>query len=299
METFVAIARSLSFTAAAHDVHLSQPAVSRQVQSLEQELGVSLLERRRRGGIELTAAGKRFLEYARDVLGRHRQLLQELREGPDGLAGEVRIAASTTTGEFLVPWFAATFTARYPEVHPEVVITNSKDVVVALRERRCDLAFAGARLPGADLVFDPIAEDEVVLAVPEDHPFAERGEIDLAELEGLPLFEREAGSGTRLTLQSALAERGLPPPAGRLVMVLGNSRAILSAVQNRHGFGFVSSLSLQDTEQQGVVGVRLAGIPMRRRLYLVTERQRSLSPPATAFVAWVRELSTGEPAATR
>ncbi len=291
----MAIARSFSFTVAAHDVHLSQPAVSRQVQSLEQELGVSLLERRRRGGIELTEAGERFLDYAQDVLGRHRQLLRELREGPGGLAGEVRIAASTTTGEFLVPWFAATFTARYPDVHPEVVITNSKDVVAQLRERRCDLAFAGARLPGRDLVFDPIAEDEIVLAVPEDHPFAARGEIDLAELEGLPLFERESGSGTRLTLQSALAERGLALPTGRLVMVLSNSRAILSAVQSRHGFGFVSSLALQDTESRGVVGVRLAGIPMRRWLYLVTERQRPLPPPAAAFIAWVRELTTGEP----
>lgn len=292
LETFVAVARCLSLTAAAHDVHLSQPGVSRQVQSLENEVGVPLLARKATG-IELTSAGERFLAYAQDVLGGHRQLMQELREGPSGLAGEVRIAASTTPGEFLVPWFAAGFTARYPHVHPEVVIADSVDVLAQLRGRRCDLAFTGVRLPGRDLVFDPVAEDEVVLAVPEYHPFASRGEIELAELQGQPLLEREPGSGTRLTLHGALAERGLTLPAGRLVMVLSNAHAIVSAVQSGHGVGFVSSLSLQDRNRGGVVPVRLAGIPMRRWLYLVTEKARPLSRPAAAFTAWVRELTAG------
>ncbi|MGH7425643.1 MAG: LysR substrate-binding domain-containing protein [Candidatus Methylomirabilales bacterium] len=294
LETFVAVARHLSLTTAARDVHLTQPGVSRQVQSLENELGVALFARRGREGIELTAAGERFLAYAKDVLGDHRQLMQDLREGPGGLAGELRIAASTTPGEFLVPWFVAGFAAQYPQVHPQVVIANSMGVVAELRGRRCDLAFTGARLPGKDLTFDPIAEDEVVLAVPQEHPFSTRGEIQLGELEGQPLLEREAGSGTRLTVQAALAERGLALP-GRVVMVLGNAQAIVLAVQSRHGVGFVSSLALQDRSPDRVVAIRLAGMALRRWLYMVTEKTRPLPRPASAFVAWVRELTNGRP----
>jgi DNA-binding transcriptional LysR family regulator len=291
LETFVAVARELSFTRAAESVHLTQPGVSRQIQRIEQELEVALVGRRR-GGIELTPAGERFRAWASEVLQSHRQLVKELRASTEGLTGELRIAASTTPGDFLVPWLAAGFAAGHPGVHPRVVIANSMEVLEELRHGRCEVAFTGMKVPGRDLTFHPVADDEVVLAVPDHHPFAARGEVALAELAGQPFLEREPDSGTFQTFLAAVSERGLALPAWRAVMVLSSGQAVVSGVQSGHGLGLVSSLALQDRSPERVVAVRLAGLPLRRRLYLVTDKGRTLPRPATAFVAWVLEVTT-------
>src|SRR6266542_3392775 len=112
MQTFVVLARCGSFTGAAAELNLSQPAVSRQVQKLEAELGHALLSRRR-GRIELSDAGERFRAYAEVVVG-HERLLEDLAGWPSRLAGDLRIVASTTPGEFLVPGLVAAFTADNP-----------------------------------------------------------------------------------------------------------------------------------------------------------------------------------------
>ena len=286
LESFVAVARFSSFTRAAEERHLTQPGVSRQVQKLERELGVVLVERRR-GAVELTEEGRHFRAYAEEALERHRRVLWELRQKAGALAGELHIAASSTPGEFLVPDLVARFTTEHPEVHTQVFTANSAEVVAELRERRWDLGFVGARLSGGDLQYDVIAEDEVVLAVPAGHPLAERNEVKLAELRGQPFLEREGGSGTLLSVRAALAERGQRLPQYRVVMVLNSTQAVLSAVQSGYGMGFVSSLALKGRWNYKLSRVRLAGLPLRRSLYLVRERRRLLSPVATAFANWV------------
>lgn len=293
LESFVALGRHGSFTRAAEELHLTQPAVSRHVQKLERELGRALLARRR-GAIALTPAGERFLEYAREAVDRHRRMLSDLGRRA-ALAGELRIAASTTPGEFLVPGLVASFTARHPDVRPQVFIADSAEVVEELRARRSDVGFVGIELPGRDLRYHVVAGDEVVLAVPAGHPFAERGEVPLEELAGQLFLEREGGSGTLLTFRTALAERGLAPPAYRVAMVLSNTQAIISAVQNGYGIGLVSSLALRVRETERVAAVRLAGLPLRRSLFLVLEKGRPLPPAAAGFAAWVR-AGAGSPA---
>ncbi len=293
LESFLAVAHHGSFTQAAQERHLTQPGVSRQVQRLEREVGVRLLERRlggrRRGVVELTAAGRRFREYAEEAPERRRRLLVELRQEGGALAGELRIAASSTPGEFLVPDLVARFTAEHRLVQPQVFTTDSLEVLAELRERRWDLGFVGVRPTGRDLQYDVVGEDEVVLVVPEGHSFAGRAEVELAELEGQPFLEREGGSGTLLSVRAALERRGLRLPRYRPVMVLNSTQAVLSAVQSGYGMGFVSSLVLTGRWNYKLSQVRLAGISLGRSLYLVRERRRLLPPVAVAFAGWVQE----------
>src|SRR5437764_2107277 len=164
LETFLVLVRCGSFTEAAAELHLSQPAVSRHVQKLEHELGATLLTRRR-GRIELSEAGERVRSYAADVVGGHDRLLADLGGHPSRLAGELRIVASTTPGEFVVPGLVSAFTASHPRVSPRIQIADSTEVVVQIRSRKADVGFSGVRLPGRDLVHRPIATDEIVLAV--------------------------------------------------------------------------------------------------------------------------------------
>jgi DNA-binding transcriptional LysR family regulator len=291
LQTFLLLARCGSFTRAAAELHLSQPAVSRHIQKLERELGVTLLTRRR-GRVELSPAGERVRSYAEEVVGGHVRLLADLAEQPSRLAGELRIVASTTPGEFLVPGLVSAFTTSHPRVSPRIQIADSTEVVAQLRSRNADVGFSGVKLPGRDLVHRPIATDEIVLAVPPLHPFASRTSVELSELAGQPFLTRESGSGTHLSFLALLAEHGLEVPPYRSVMVLSNTAAIVSAVGNGYGIGFVSCLALRGRGPEGPVAVRIAGLTLTRSLYLVVEKDRPLPPPAASFAGWVPSQQT-------
>ena len=195
LETFLAVARQRSFTAAASTLHLTQPAVSRQVQRLEQAMGIALFDRSGRT-VQLTPAGERFRIYAQTVLDQYQNMRRELGGDQVSVTGEVRIATSTTPNEFLVPELVATFVRKYPRVRPYVHVADSRSVAEEVRAGRWDVGFVGMRVVGLDLSYRSVADDEIVLAVPFAHPFAERGEVALVELVGQPFLERE-GVGDR------------------------------------------------------------------------------------------------------
>ncbi|HZS02054.1 MAG TPA: LysR family transcriptional regulator [Chloroflexota bacterium] len=283
LESFVRVAERGSLTLAARELGITQPGLSRQMQKLERLVGVPLFTRTR-NGVRLTSAGERYRAYADEVLTRHRQLLAELRASEATLAGELRIAASTTPGEFLVPRLVGDFTAQHPEVRAIVFSADSRGVVDEVLARRWDCGFVGARLDRKGLRYEPLIEDEVVLAVPAFHPFARQASVELADLAGQSFVEREDGSGTILSVRTALAERGLSLPPYRVSMTLSTTQAIVSAVAEGYGIGFVSSLALADRAAGRVAAVRLAELPLRRLLYLVREEQRVLPPVARRFI---------------
>ncbi len=282
LESFLAVADCGNFTAAALRLGITQPGLSRQMQRLEHTLGVPLFVRTH-AGVRLTPAGEFYRAFAADLVARHRQLLEELRGGAAGLEGTLRIAASSTPGEFLVPRLVAEFTERYPDVRSAVFTSDSEAVVNELLERRWDLGFVGARIERDGLAYAPVAEDEIILAVPAHHAFAGAGEITLDALAEQRFVDREGGSGTLLSVRRALAKQGLSLPPHRVYMTLSTTQAIVSAVRAGYGIGFVSSLALTDRSDGRVVGVRLSGIPLRRTLYLVHETRRVLSLVARRF----------------
>ena len=293
LETFLAVSRHKSFTSAAWELRLTQPGVSRQIQKIEKELEVILFDRRR-GNIRLTSFGEQFKNYAEDVLERHRQFLASLTVGGGLLAGDLSIIASTTTGAFIVPDLVGRFTSLHPDVVPEVFVTDTAQVVEEMADTRWDIGFVGARLPGRGLRYDVIGTDEILLAVSSSHPFAERNEVDLSDLEGQPFLEREGGSGTLRSVHAALAKYGAALPPHPVAMGVSSPQAILAGVERGYGMGWVSALAFGSGRNDRVVAVRVKGLPLRRFLYLVQNRQRALPAVATTFVDWVRNESTAK-----
>lgn len=286
LTAFVVVARTGSMTAAATALGLSQPGVSRQIQRLEAAVGVALLNREGRQ-LRLTPAGERFRAYAETSLAQYETVLRELRGEAALLEGDLRIVASSTPGEFLVPQWVAAFVALHPGVRPEIAIADTSIVEDAVRAQRYDLGFVGACLQGRGLEYTVVADDEVVLAVPADHLFASRRQVTLSELAGQPFLVREGGSGTAASVVRLLAERGLQLPEHRTVMVLGSTQAIVSGVEQGLGLGWVSGRALEARNPLRVRAVRLRELPLRRPLSLVRDPQRPLTPVATAFVDWV------------
>ena len=286
IEAFVTVVRTGSFSAAARVLHVSQPGVTRQVQRLEADLQVVLLERGSRR-CQLTAAGRTVLPWAEETLARYQALLDVLHDRPQQVEGTLKIAASTTPGEFLVPELLARFVEENPYVRPYVTIANSGAVEQEIRARTCDIGFVGARSASNGLRYRTVIEDEVVLVVPATHPFASRGEIDLSELEGESFIERADGSGTAATVTRALADLGLMLPRVQTVMNLGTSTAVVSAAERGIGMGWVSTMALINRRHDRVAAVRLRGISLRRVLSLVDDPRRTLPPVAAAFVSWV------------
>jgi DNA-binding transcriptional LysR family regulator len=286
LQTFVVLARCCSFTRAGQELGLSQPAVSRHVQRLEAELGVALIDRPR-AHVRLTDAGVRLRGYAEEVLEGRRRLVEALAKGPAPLTGDLRIAASSTPGEFLVPGLVAGFTATNPRVMAQVLVTDSLEVAEQIRRQRADVGFTGVELPGHDLHHQEVCGDEVVLAVPEGHPFAGRSAVGLDELAGQPFLCREPGSGTQMSFLEAVERAGLVVPPFRPVMTLGTTRAIVSAVRSGFGIGLASGLALEAAAPGGPVAVRIAGLSLRRSLFLVVERERQLPILPAAFCTWV------------
>lgn len=289
---FAAVARHRSVTAAARELGLSQPALTRQIQRLQGELGIALLAKDGRS-IRVTGAGQRFLIWSEGTLERYQGMRDELRGVSSSVGGPLKVAASTSPGEFLVPGLVSGFTAVFPLVRPEVVIGDSAGVTALLRAQEADVGFVGMRLPGTDLRYQTIGEDEIVLAVPADHPFAARAEVDLDDLAGEAFLEREVGSGTRSTFEAALRDRGLPIPRYRVAMVLSNTEAVVSAVQDGYGMGLVSSLAIRARAPGRLVTVRLRNLSLRRSLHMVQHTARELPAPAVSFIEWVREQRSG------
>ncbi len=292
LRSFVALVRAGSFSGAARERGLSQPGLSRQIQRLERELGTPLFDRHALVP-RLTTAGERFLVYAEATLAGYSGVLASLRD-PTMLEGDLRIIASTTPGAYLVPRLVARFHDRYPGVRPEIAIADSAAVLAAVSAGQWDLGFVGGVVNGESLRAQVVAEDEIVLAVPANHRLAQEGTVSLAQLASLPFLEREEGSGTVQSLQRALARQHLSLPGRRVVMVLSSCQAIVTAVRQGLGVGFVSTLALSESGGD-VVGVRLAEISTRRRLSLVYPAGRTLTAVPAAFVQAIEAgLARGE-----
>ena len=285
LRSFVAICQSGSFREAARERHVSQPGVSRHVQRLEEELGVALLVRSRKRAVP-TAAGSRLFAYAMDTIAAHDRIIESLARDDAAVEGELRIAASTAPGEYLLPGLLSQFTEIYPQVRPHVAVTDSASAIAQVADGHADLGFTGMRAGGPPLEWTEVAEDELVLAVPGRHPFAGRSSVDVSELKGLPFIEREPGSGTWTGLRRALDAAGIKEPGYTPVMVVNSTHATLAAVNNGFGFSIVSSLAVHEHEFEQVYPARLTGLDTTRSLYMV--RQSSLdSSVAQAFGDWV------------
>lgn len=289
LRTLVSIVEHGSLSAAAREKHISQPAVTKQVQRMEADLGLALLVRGPRRRVELTPAGKRVLAFATDTLASFEDLETELAMLRTIDRGTLTLAASTIPGEYVLPGLLAAFRAEIPEVDVQMVISDTADVATRLLADAVDVGVIGSTIKRPGLRLERLVGDEVVLAVPPDHPFARRERVDVEDLHGAALILREEGSGTRRSVEAALAAAGRSLPQEHVALVLGSTQAILQAVEQGLGIGFVSARASAQAQDDGHLAcVRLEGLDLLRDLYLAYLPQRAGDPLVARFLNFAR-----------
>jgi DNA-binding transcriptional LysR family regulator len=285
--TFQEVARLGSFSEVARKLGVSQPAVSFQIQKLEQELGVRLIDRSQRAVI-LTVAGKRLLDFAEAVELEREHLKYDLEQLRDEVAGELRISASTIPGEYLMPPLLAKFKQQHPAVRIQVDVSDSLTVIERISDNKVEIGFCGAAPEGRDLDFFRIAGDEIVLIVPPEHPFSKKGEVAPAELAGEPFIFREPTSGTQRSLQDLLAKEGVDIRKWTPHLVLGSTQAVMLAVAAGAGVAFISDLAIKSLAPGRVVQLRVSGLKLNRDFYCVYRKERIVSRLHREFIEFIK-----------
>lgn len=289
LKVFRAVADALSFRKAGEMLHLSQPAVSQQVRALEEELGVRLFDRgggdRHGNQISLTEAGRILLDFAKRsaviLLEAERALAVLNRE----VAGELKLGASTTVAQYLLPRILGAFMKQYPQVHISMISGNTEHIVEAVAEGTVALGIIEGPALRRDLKTETMAPDELVLIVSPIHEWAHRKTaISINELTTVPLLMRERGSGSRRVVERALKTAGLPQRQLRIVMELDSTEAIISGVEAGLGVGFVSRWAVAKALRLGTVKViKVAGLRIVREFRFIWPSGGDLAGTVESF----------------
>jgi DNA-binding transcriptional LysR family regulator len=280
LTVFRAVARHLNYTRAATDLHLTQPAVSRQVQLLENTLGVQLFERVGRR-VRLTDAGADVLSYAQRI-GQLQDELEAVLTGRDGLQrGSLRLIGTTTAGEYLLPPLVADFNRAHPGIRVTLRVGNREEVLAALAHGDVDLAVMGRPPAAADLDSNPILPNELVAIAPPLHPLLGTQAVSPARLAGETIFLRETGSGTRLAAEEFWRQAGVSLDDA---VELGSDSAIKQVVMAGLGVAILSRQAIELELSVGRLAVlAIQGLPLHRCWFLVCPAARRNQPAGLAF----------------
>jgi DNA-binding transcriptional LysR family regulator len=297
LHTLVSVVEHGSLSAAARAKRISQPAVTKQIQRMESELGLTLLVRGPKRQVELTPAGERVVAFARETLAGYEALEQELGVLKEVGQGTLVLAASTIPGEYILPALLAAFREEYPRIRVEMTISDTADVAKRLLEDTADVGMVGSKPRRPGLRLERLVEDEVVLVVPPGHALAQQESARVEDLQGQRLILREEGSGTRRSVEEALAASGMALRDEDVALILGSSQAVLQAVEQGLGIGFVSGRAVAAARaDERVACVALEGVDLARDLYLAYVPERAGDPLVGRFLKFARERSAAQKA---
>lgn len=279
LRVFAAVARHGSFTRAAEELYLTQPAVSMQVKQLENVIGLPLFEQMGKR-IFLTEAGEMMDHYSRVIgesLREAEQAMEELK-GVDG--GRLHITVATTVNYFATRLLSE-FCGSHPGVRVSLDVTNRQSLLRQLEENQTDIVLMGQPPAAMEVVAEPFMDNPLVVIAPTNHALAGARRVSLAKLRDETFLMREQGSGTRIAMERFFQERGIQLKTG---MEMTSNSAIKHAVEAGLGLGIVSIHTLElELEAGRLVILDAEGFPIQRHWYLVTGRGKRLSPVAQAF----------------
>ncbi len=269
LSVFQAVAENLSFTKAARALHLSQPAVTQHIKLLEETVGQSLFHRSSQG-IALTGAGRLLLEHARQVTRLDEEILQRIRGKKGIIRGRLKIGATSTIGQYLLPEWLVQSRQRWPDLELKVLNGNTEEIIAAALERKVDLGLIEGRCQRVGLKTECFLDDEIICVGAARHPLILGKPVSLAKLNQQTWVFREKGSGTRDIVEVALKRAGLDPRRLKVDLELSSSEAIKAVVAAGHGLTFLSRFVVAREMAQGTLRpVPVQRLTISRQLFFI------------------------------
>jgi DNA-binding transcriptional LysR family regulator len=295
LAAFCAVVERRSFSQAAEQLGVTQPAVSLQVRALEKRLGTQLLDRSGRR-VEPTESGRRLYRGAQRLLTLEAQVLDELAAQAEGdLTGSLAIGASTGPAAIVVPQLLCEFQRRHRDVRVVFEVHDTQTVVELVAERRLELGIVGAAPRHRGVRYEPFSYDEVVLVCPPGHRFAGR-DVDVHELVSETLVVMQEGAGVRKVVEDELRRLGLRLRDLDVRLELGLQESVRSAVLAGYGVTFISRAAVgSDLAAGALAEARVTGMNGRREISLARGTGRISSRIADAFVGFARDRAAAPP----
>ncbi len=284
LRSFLAIAKAGSITSAAEQLNVTQPALTRRLQQLEEHFGASLLARGRKGAV-LTEIGKLVEHEARQIVARYEQLREQVAVHQRLEGGTIRIGGGATAVSFVLPEAIAAFQNNHPNVHFHLKEAGRSEIANDVATGQLEICLFTMPVHHRDLLIEPMLEDRIVLVAPHHHPLTRKKQVHLSDLTDMPFVGFEAGSAIRQIIDNALRDAGAEM---NVVMELRSIPAILRMVATTGNLAFVSHLGTET--HPDIHAIEVKGLSIQRQLALISRNGVKLSAAANAFVKRLKKL---------
>lgn len=290
LKSFLVVAEKKSFTKAAKELFMTQPAISAQIKTLEEFLDIQLIERLDKKVI-LTEAGETFIKETRKIITIYEEATMALQEIKGVQKGKLIIGASTIPGEYILPRYIGAFKKDYPKIDIALKISDTGAVVETLKERKIDIGVIGAKVKDKDIVFREFLSDELIVIAHPTNPLVGK-EVSLSEIIASPMILRETSSGTRMVIIRHLQGKNIAESDLNIVMELGSTRAVITAIEANLGISLVSKWAAEEAlSLKKITQLHVPDMEIKRSLYIVTHRTKYARHAAKRFMEFLNDQS--------
>lgn len=269
LQVFHTVARRLSFTKAAEELYITQPAVTKHIREIETHFKLQLFERKGTR-IKLTPAGETLLNYTEELFSVYRNLEFEMNGFTQRHSGKLRIGASTTVAQYVLPPVLAAFHQKFTDIKVSLITNNTEQIEQALQNKSIDLGIIEGQSKNALFRYTEFIKDEIVLVANANHPLAKKQLIKPEELLKIPLLLREPGSGTLEVLAHALKPLGIKISQLQKEMQLGSTESMKLYLLNSNAMAFLSVHSiLKELQNKACTIVDVKGLSIQRNFNFI------------------------------
>lgn len=294
LKVFCTVAETKSFSKTSEIIHLTQPAVSLQIQALEELYETKLFDRSS-GTINLTPSGEILYKYAKQILSLYAEASKEISKITGFIKGCVKVGAGTTVGNYILPAVAVDFKKKHPKIRVSISIGNAKRVLELLNSSMIDFGII-SEMPGkSKFNVEPIISDELCVICSSEHPLSNQKLVSIYDLVKEPFVIREEGSSTRVIIERFLADHGLSISDLHVALILGSTGSIKEAVERGIGLAIVSKWSIRKEVSCGNLRIlKLKEGKIKRDFYIVLPKNSVLSPAVEEFISYLKNYPYSE-----
>lgn len=262
---FMAVAENLNFSKAAEELFISQPAVTNHIKELENRLNIALFERKG-NRVYLTEAGKLTYNRLKSIRQQYRELEYDLERLNDTFKGTLRIGASSTISQYVIPKVIAAFYNRYPKINLYLLNGNSFEMEQKLLENEIDLALVENEASQSNIKYIDFIDDEICVITGSNSVYAKRKTISAADLQEIPIVLREKGSGTLQVIQNSLLKHNINLEKLNILIHLGSTEAIKNFLADFDGIALVSEKAIEkELRLKEIVRLNIKNISLNRK----------------------------------